>query len=326
MELSEGRLRADVTSLLGPHSRLASPDLMDRFGQTLHGAFEEAGWPVEEQSYTLRGVRGSLDYGEGSKATFEQLSGRNILAIKPGMEHRKDAFVVVAHYDTRRDTPGADDNIASVASLLELARLLRFSRFRRTVILAAVDHEEIGMIGSGALVPWLESKYNVVGAVVLETVAYTDNKPRTLKLESKPGRLYHDQFVRMAKAEWSARFTLTLYRARGTSLAATFTSAFELFAGDGLCIPARDPGDLPLVGLFIRRFQREFVRQFHRSDHVPFWEAGIPAIQVTDGANFSNPHYHAKTDLPETLDFGRLADVTLGTAVTVADRSGFYGD
>ena len=65
MELSEGRLRADVTSLLGPHSRLASPDLMDRFGQTLHGAFEEAGWPVEEQSYTLRGVRGSLDYGEG---------------------------------------------------------------------------------------------------------------------------------------------------------------------------------------------------------------------------------------------------------------------
>jgi hypothetical protein len=46
-----------------------------------------------------------------------------------------------------------------------------------------------------------------------------------------------------------------------------------------------------------------------RSDHAPFWQAGIPSIMWTDTSEFSNPHYHRPTDTPETLDYDFMADV-----------------
>ena len=47
-----------------------------------------------------------------------------------------------------------------------------------------------------------------------------------------------------------------------------------------------------------------------RSDHEPFWKAGIPAVMWTDTAEFRNPHYHQRSDTPETLDYGFLRAVT----------------
>ena len=34
---------------------------------------------------------------------------------------------------------------------------------------------------------------------------------------------------------------------------------------------------------------------------MPFWDAGIPAVMVTDTAFFRNPHYHQPSDTLETL-------------------------
>ena len=47
------------------------------------------------------------------------------------------------------------------------------------------------------------------------------------------------------------------------------------------------------------------------SDHSSFWDAGWPAVMITDTAFFRNPHYHTPGDRLETLDFGfmgRLVD------------------
>jgi Zn-dependent M28 family amino/carboxypeptidase len=55
-----------------------------------------------------------------------------------------------------------------------------------------------------------------------------------------------------------------------------------------------------------------------RSDHASFWNQRIPALMLTSTANFRNPHYHRSTDTPETLDYQRLAAVTLATAATAA--------
>jgi Zn-dependent M28 family amino/carboxypeptidase len=53
-----------------------------------------------------------------------------------------------------------------------------------------------------------------------------------------------------------------------------------------------------------------------RSDHGAFWDRRIPALMLTDSANFRNPHYHQPTDTPATLDYERLAAVTTATAAT----------
>ena len=45
------------------------------------------------------------------------------------------------------------------------------------------------------------------------------------------------------------------------------------------------------------------------SDHASFWAAGMPALMVTDTAFYRNPHYHRSSDLPNTLDYPRMAQV-----------------
>jgi hypothetical protein len=48
------------------------------------------------------------------------------------------------------------------------------------------------------------------------------------------------------------------------------------------------------------------------------WRAGVPAVLVTDTANFRNPHYHRATDTPETLDYGRMTAIVRATIVALA--------
>ena len=59
-----------------------------------------------------------------------------------------------------------------------------------------------------------------------------------------------------------------------------------------------------------------------RSDHTPFWEAGIPAVMWTDTSEFRNPHYHRATDTPDTLDYQFLAQVTRLALARAMTRDG----
>jgi Zn-dependent M28 family amino/carboxypeptidase len=81
----------------------------------------------------------------------------NVVGWVEGTE-KPDRFIVLsAHYDhlgSRNGLifPGADDNASGTAALLEIARILAVSPLRHSVIFAAFDAEEGGMIGSSAFV------------------------------------------------------------------------------------------------------------------------------------------------------------------------------
>jgi len=47
------------------------------------------------------------------------------------------------------------------------------------------------------------------------------------------------------------------------------------------------------------------------SDNWSFWKEGYPALMITDTAFLRNPHYHAAPDLPETLDYERMAALVI---------------
>ena len=288
---------------------------MKRTEQLILDDLSGSGWDVERQAFSFANVVGALDYGNGEPAGYKRLEGANIVATKPSSEPKK-AVVVIAHYDTRRDTPGADDNTASVAALLELSRIIGREDFRHPVILCATDMEEILCFGAKALVDRLRSQYDRIAAINFETMAFTEPKPHTQKLETSFGPLYRGQIRRMAAHEWAGDFTMIIYRGPSSSLAATFSAGLSLTAGPEVPLLFRDPSDLPLLGGILQR-TTPFVRNFSRSDHVPFWQAGIPAIQITDTANFRNPNYHQPTDLPNTIDYDRLADIVGATAYAI---------
>jgi hypothetical protein len=48
------------------------------------------------------------------------------------------------------------------------------------------------------------------------------------------------------------------------------------------------------------------------SDHWSFGKFGYPALMVTDTAFYRNPNYHTPSDLPDTLDYDRMAKVVEG--------------
>ena len=54
--------------------------------------------------------------------------------------------------------------------------------------------------------------------------------------------------------------------------------------------------------------QGENFSEVRLSDHSPFWDAGIPAVMVTDTAFFRNPNYHKPSDTLETLDLEFIRD------------------
>ncbi|MDH5508554.1 MAG: M28 family metallopeptidase, partial [Anaerolineae bacterium] len=85
--------------------------------------------------------------------------GRNILGVMPGSDplYAGDVLIIGGHYDHLGDTPdqsllwaGANDNASGIAVLLEIARVWQAQGYvpRRTVLFAAWDAEELGLIGS----------------------------------------------------------------------------------------------------------------------------------------------------------------------------------
>jgi hypothetical protein len=68
--------------------------------------------------------------------------------------------------------------------------------------------------------------------------------------------------------------------------------------------------ELDVIGLKLPFGMERLIPDLNRSDHVPFWQKGIPATMWTDTADFRNPNYHRRTDTPETLNYGFMSNVT----------------
>jgi hypothetical protein len=79
--------------------------------------------------------------------------------------------------------------------------------------------------------------------------------------------------------------------------------------------------DLPTIGLHVMMGFEKYLPVLHRSDHAPFWQAGIPAVMWTDTSEFRNPHYHQSSDTAETLNYGFLRRITQLLTATVLTRA-----
>lgn len=313
------RLRRHVESLPGPRNRMHAPEAMAQTDALLVDAWRAAGWRTGRQQLRLRNLKARLDYpdaGSGGRHpvhVYPHLDGTNLVAIAQG--ESDEAIVVVAHHDTVRDSPGADDNGAGLAALLELATLFEARRFRRTVILAAPDFEEIGLVGSRYLVRWLRAHYRVRAAVVYDPIGYMNATPGSQLVPAGIDRLYPDQVARLAERGNAGDTVVAIYRRVSIQLVREWARRLSATIGPERILQLRDPLDLPVVGPALMAVP--VARNFSRSDHVRFWQAGLPAIQVTNTANFRNPNYHRPTDTPDTLDYATLAGIVAATALLV---------
>lgn len=74
----------------------------------------------------------------------------NLIAVNPGVGGG-DAILLTAHYDSSWAAPGAADDGAGTAAVLEIARMAALFRdFRNDIIFLITDGEELGLIGAHA--------------------------------------------------------------------------------------------------------------------------------------------------------------------------------
>ena len=216
-----------------------------------------------------------------------------MLAVTPhDPESPAAPLILAAHYDTVIGSPGADDNASALAVLLDVARRVATTRLSRPVRFIAFCLEEENLLGSRAYVEQLGmAQPPILGAIILECVGYARDEEGTQKIP--PG---------VPVTVPTAGNFLAVIGNQG-SLALT------------LAVEQAMRPHLPVVPLVVPG-NGEQLPDTRRSDHTAFWEQGLPAVMLTDTANFRNPHYHQPTDRLETLNLDFMAAVA--DAVTAA--------
>lgn len=149
------RLRLDLETLASPafEGRASGTAGQVKAAAHIAQAFQDAGIPA----WSGPGMGGATPYHWAFSFTSGGMTiqSTNIVATIPGTDPvLKDEIVLLsAHHDhlgVRSGTlyPGADDNASGTAGLLELARLLKDSRPKRTFVFLSVSGEELGLWGS----------------------------------------------------------------------------------------------------------------------------------------------------------------------------------
>lgn len=249
--------------------------------------FADAGLSVERVPVTFDSVDLPAVYAEvpGVSAAESPRHGAR--------RGHRPTVVLVAHYDTVPDSPGADDNASGVAAVLEAARVLPRGVLPAAVVLAVVPFEEAGgLAGSVALADHLSGHpgRELVAAISAEMVGYAAQEPRI------PGDDGRD---------------LLLLGYPGTEeLVAVLAAAAGYFSTGrvrGLAVPR----EVPDLG---------------RSDHASFHAIGVPAVMATDGAEYRNVNYHRPSDTPDTIDpdflTGSARSLTVGVMAAAARFGG----
>jgi Zn-dependent M28 family amino/carboxypeptidase len=227
--------------------------------------------------------------GKQEESPFASGGKQDNLGIEKGIKKRLPPIVIGTHYDTVPGSPGADDNATGVAVLLELARDIASGPLKYPVQLVAFDMEEYGCLGSSHhAAKYKQQQESIRLMISLEMLGYCNHNPNS---QSYPAGLKY------------------FYPNSGNFIAliGTLRTVPDLINLSGKIRKSGQPCEwlpVPNRGLM--------VPDTRRSDHVPFWDNGYPAIMVTDTANMRNPHYHRESDRIETLDLDFLAGVCRG--------------
>jgi len=275
--VDETRLRRHLENLCFLRSQVLNP-----------GAVRRAALYIEEEfrSYGL-----SVDTDEFSHWLTAWHRNKNIVARSTRSDPQAPCLIIGAHYDAVPFSPGADDNGSGVSVLLEAARILSQAEppLLLQVRFVAFAMEECGFIGSLHYVKTLKkSGIPVAGMLSLECVGYTSRRPESQIIP--PGL--------PIQVPDRGDFIGIVGNTDSGALKDGLESAIHQYAPElkavSLLVPANGQ-DLPETRL---------------SDHSPFWDAGYPALLITDTAFLRNPHYHRPSDRIETLDFAFMCHLT----------------
>jgi Zn-dependent M28 family amino/carboxypeptidase len=244
--------------------------------------FHSLGLPTRQVSYRV----GSQDLA-------------NVEAELKGVSRPQEIVLVGAHYDSVAGSPGANDNGSGVAALLELARLFKDSRHRRTLRFVAFVNEEPPFFHGGSMGSVVyaqrarQHREQIVAMLSLETIGYYSDTPKSQRYPAALASLFPD----------TGNFIGFVGDLASVSLVRRVIGSFRgstRFPSQGVAAPGWIPG----VGW---------------SDQWAFWQQGYRGVMITDTAPFRYPYYHQSSDTPDKIDYDRMARVVSGVRHVLYD-------
>ena len=275
--ISANRLETHVYKLageIGEHN-IYHPRALNAAASYICQEWQQQGYEVIPHSYTVKG-----------------LECANLEVTSEGSNQDGDIILIGAHYDSVMGSPGANDNGSGIAALLELSRLFKKAKHKKTVRFVAFANEEppffywnnMGSMVYAKLAKKREDKIKYM--ISLETIGYYDTQPSS---QHYPPILKHfypqtGNFI---------DFVSNL-RSRSTMLQAVkaFRAATD-FPVEHIATLAAVPG-------------------VSWSDHLSFWRQGYKAFMITDTAFYRYPYYHTSEDTPDKLVYEPFAKMTNG--------------
>ena len=219
---------------------------------------------------------------------------RNVLGVMEGSDPRlKDETVIVcAHYDHEgadgaRIFNGADDDGSGIVALIEIAEAYvqaakEGKRPRRTVLFAAWNSEERGLLGAWAYTEGPTRPLDKIAAVL-----NMDMLGRNEEVPPEGGARFRGLQPQTAASNNNAVNII------GTSRSADMkTAADRANAAFGL--------DLNY------RYDNNISQLMRRSDHWPFLNHGVPGVWFHTGLH---PDYHTERDRPEKINYDKMEKI-----------------
>jgi Zn-dependent M28 family amino/carboxypeptidase len=273
-----------LAGLIGPRT-LAKPKTIQATIGYIEGQWNDMGYSVQRETFDAL----------GDEAT-------NLIVEQSGNKRADEIVLLGAHYDTVASTPGADDNASAVAVLLEVSRLLQKHQGKRTVRFVSFACEEAPYFNLNAMGSQHHARHScsrgdrIIGMLCLEMVGY-----------------YRDEKDSQSVPPLIPRWLRCFFPRKGNFLAAVGNMPSWKLCWQFRRGFKRGTKKMPLFSICLP----EKINEIRLSDNSSFWDQNYPALMLTDTSFLRNPNYHLETDTPETLDYGRMTEVTLGVTGAV---------
>ena len=295
-QVDSTRLKNDLLFLEGIRHRTTGATHLAEVQNFIQSQFLENGLETSVQSF----VNGSY-------------TAKNIIGRLIGTEEEGEVYILDGHYDSVSNGPGADDNASAVAGVLEAVRIMAPYGFKKTIRFIGFDLEEAGLVGSGQYVQnGISPLENINGVLNYEMIGYYSDVPNSQSTPVGFSLLFPNAYATLEANEFRGDFINIVANNAAKPLWDAYENAATTYVPSLNLIGIEAPAAWPIIA-----------SDLGRSDHAPFWLSGMPAIMLTDGANFRNPNYHTPDDTSDKLNFTFMHHVVQATIATLAEVAGF---
>lgn len=292
-KVSPERISKDLSALQGVRHYLKGAPGLKIATDLIYHRFFELNLSARKQTFMLGGYE-----------------GQNLIGIQKGQITEPEVLLLMAHYDTHEESPGANDNASGIAAMLEAARVLSEFSFQKSIQYLAVDLQKQGGIGARKFVRNLSTEeLNGIEVVYnLDNVGVYSSKTNTQQFTDNQKEAFPELSDQLKQNKWRGDFAFAVANSSGSP----YTERLERLA------KATTP-DLTVRPLVVSAETEKSL--FGNRAYEPFKNADIPFVLLSDGAQTRCTTYETAADWDGQINIEKTSQLVEALIASVASES-----